>query len=70
MGRIKTGLVKKTAMQLIKAYGDEFTTDFNKNKEIIDKNIKLSKKLRNTIAGYIVRIKKKEKISNAKLNLK
>ncbi|MEM4648093.1 MAG: 30S ribosomal protein S17e [Candidatus Pacearchaeota archaeon] len=70
MGRIKTGLVKKTAMQLIKVYGDEFTTDFNKNKEIIDKNIKLSKKLRNTIAGYIVRIKKKEKISNAKLNLK
>lgn len=70
MGKIKTALVKKTAMQLIKSYGDELSTDFNKNKEIIDKYIKVSKKLRNVMAGYIVRIKKREKSINAKLNLK
>lgn len=61
MGKIKTALVKKTAIQLVNLYGDEFSTDFNKNKEVINKHIKLSKKLRNVIAGYIVRLKKKEK---------
>jgi len=61
MGRIKTALVKRTARQLLEAYGDEFSEDFDKNKTIVSKYINVSKKLRNVIAGYIVRLKKQEK---------
>ena len=61
MGRIKTTFVKKKTKELLALHGEHFTTDFNENKKITDKNTKLvSKKLRNIVAGYMTRLKKKE----------
>jgi ribosomal protein S17E len=59
MGRIKTSLVKRNTLKLIEIEPD-LTIDFNENKEIIGKYIKVSKKIRNAIAGYIARIKKQQ----------
>lgn len=70
MGRIKTALVKRTARALYERYRDEFKEDFDSNKAIVSKYIDVSKKMRNIITGFIVRLKKqdmKEK-SNTKLN--
>jgi ribosomal protein S17E len=53
MGKIKSKLVKRTAEELVKQ-GVNFTTDFQKNKEILGNTLP-SKKVRNQIAGYLVR---------------
>lgn len=59
MGRIKTQLTKRITTQLLRGHGEEFSEDFEHNKKIIPKYVELpSKKIRNTIAGYISRIKK------------
>jgi len=58
MGKIKTKLIKKTSKNLMKE-GIEFTKDFEKNKKILG-NTMPSKKIRNQIAGYLVRLKKIE----------
>tara|TARA_Y100000310_G_scaffold124700_1_gene123427 strand:- start:49821 stop:50009 length:189 start_codon:yes stop_codon:yes gene_type:complete len=61
MGRIKTTFVKRKTKELHKKYGDKFTTDFTGNKKATGEHTKLhSKKLRNIIAGYMTRLKKKE----------
>ncbi len=61
MGRIKTTFVKRKTKELLAMHGENFTTDFTENKKITDKNTKLvSKKLRNIVAGYMTRLKKKE----------
>ena len=58
MGNIKTSFIKRVGQQLFNEHKDEFTNDFSKNKEIVDKFIDIkSKKLRNIIAGYITRLK-------------
>lgn len=58
MGRIKGKLVKRTS-NLLLAEENVFTNKFDKNKRII-KNSMPSKKIRNQIAGYIARVKKKK----------
>jgi len=60
MGRIKTIPIKTLGDRVIEEYSDKFTTDFEKNKKILDslKNIK-SKKIRNILAGYITKEMKK-----------
>ncbi len=58
MGKIKSKLIKRTAKALIEK-GIEFSSDFEKNKKILG-NTMPSKKLRNQIAGYLVRLKKSE----------
>jgi len=65
MGRIKTTLVKRTAEEILEKNPDIFTTDFDKAKKKIAEVADIqSKKLRNTIAGYIVRlVKQKNKAS-------
>lgn len=61
MGRIKTTLIKRKTRELYNQYGDKFTTDFEQNKRITQQHTKiLSKKLRNIIAGYMVRLKRRE----------
>ncbi len=60
MGRIKSTLVKRTAKELMKRH--EFTGDFGKDKKILGKTMP-SKKVRNKIAGYIVRLHKMRKNS-------
>ena len=59
MGRIKTMLVKRTTVDLMDKHGEEFTTNFDDNKRILESKAKLnSKKMRNVIAGYATRLKK------------
>ena len=61
MGRIKTTLIKRRTKELYKLYGDKFTTDFTQNKALTTQHVDVpSKKLRNIIAGYITRLKRKE----------
>ena len=59
MGKIKSKVVKRTAEELVRQ-GVNFTTDFQKNKEIIG-NTMPSKKIRNQVAGYLVRKTRVEK---------
>jgi len=55
LGNIKNTFVKHLAEGLIEKYPDKFTKDFEKNKEELDKLIRLeSKKVRNKVAGYLV----------------
>ena len=64
MGRIKTTLIKRVTHELMKLHGKEFTDNFEKNKEIVNKLVNVpSKKLRNIIAGYATRLVKKSKES-------
>jgi len=59
MGRIKTDMVKRTASKIVKAYPNKFGKDFQRNKEALNEVAEVrSKKLRNVIAGYTVRLKK------------
>jgi small subunit ribosomal protein S17e len=61
MGRVKTRMAKIIGEKLYREHKDEFTTDFEKNKEIVKKYVDIpSKKLRNVVAGYITRLKKRE----------
>jgi len=61
MGRIKTQLIKRTTLKLVKAHRDEFKKDFNENKQIAEKYADIpSKKLRNIIAGYVTRLVKEK----------
>jgi small subunit ribosomal protein S17e len=60
MGRIKTSLVKSIAKELYEKYESEFSPDFSKNKEVVKKLVDIkSKKLLNTIVGYITSLKRK-----------
>ena len=60
MGRIKTMLVKRVTNELVETYPSRFTTDFTKNKAIVEELSNVpSKKIRNVIAGYVTRITKK-----------
>ena len=60
MGRIKTGQVKRATNQLVKAHATAFSKDFKENKELVSKYMDAkSKKIRNTIAGYVTRLTKK-----------
>lgn len=61
MGRIKSKVVKRTSKSLLKEENSGFTDKFDQNKEFLrDLELTPSKKVRNQIAGYIARIKKKE----------
>lgn len=60
MGRIKTQLIKRTTEDIVNKDSEAFTTDFNSNKKILDSKLNISsKKMRNVIAGYVTRLKKK-----------
>ena len=61
MGRIKTLLVKRLAKKLIKVHGQEFTPDFSKNKELVERYTNVSStKIRNIISGYTARLVKQK----------
>ena len=66
MGKIKTRLIKRTAETLMKEKDLEFSEDFEKNKKILGEEMP-SKKVRNQIAGYVARVKKKEKEKKEKI---
>jgi small subunit ribosomal protein S17e len=61
MGRIKTTLIKRTTKDLMEKHSDELNTDFNDNKKVVGQHIDTqSNKLRNMIAGYATRLKRRE----------
>ena len=61
MGRIKTTLIKRNTLKMFSLYKDKFTTDFIKNKLVVNELAEVqSKKLRNVIAGYVTRLKKQQ----------
>ena len=57
MGRIKSKLVKRTTRAIIEKES-RLTPDFEKNKKALA-GVTPSKRIRNQIAGYISRIKKR-----------
>ena len=65
MGKIKTGLIKRTAHRLMNEDID-FSEDFEKNKKLLGQEMP-SKKVRNQIAGYIARLKRFEKEKEKKI---
>jgi small subunit ribosomal protein S17e len=58
MGRIKSKLVKRIAKNIVKENPDLAEKDFDKNKIILS-NLVSNKKTRNSIAGYITRLRKR-----------
>ena len=61
MGKVRTVLIKNISKELISKYPDVFTTEFETNKELLDKYLEIdSKHLRNRISGYIVNLLKIE----------
>lgn len=57
MGKIKSKQIKRSARELMKR-GIEFTYDFEKNKKLLGNGMP-SKKIRNQVAGFLSKIKKK-----------
>ncbi|MCD6575589.1 MAG: 30S ribosomal protein S17e [Nanoarchaeota archaeon] len=62
MGRIRTTFIKSKSEELLRQYPDKFTSDFQKNKKMLDELVDIpSKQLRNKIAGAIVHLVKQSK---------
>lgn len=60
MGRIKTLPIKRVTAEIFEKYKDKFTSDYEKNKELLKSIAELkSKKIRNVITGYLTRLEKK-----------
>jgi len=58
MGRVKGTLIKRVSKELLVKYPDKFTTDFEKNKKIVNQILTTYKRFRNSITGYVTRIVK------------
>lgn len=60
MGNIRPTYIKRLAFELLRIHPDEFTEDFVHNKTKVQKltDVK-SQTLRNKIAGYVTRLKRK-----------
>lgn len=59
MGKVRTEQVKRIARELIDKYPNKISTDFEKNKYIVNEYTNISStKLRNRIAGYTARLAK------------
>ncbi len=62
MGRVKSTFVKTSSKKIYGSGKEEFTDNFEKNKEIVNKYATIpSKKMKNSVVGYITRLVKKEK---------
>ena len=62
MGRIKSKLIKRTTHKILERNPDTFKNDFAHNKQSLSGIAEIrSKKLRNTIAGYLTKLIKKQK---------
>ena len=60
MGSIRPGYIKNAARILLRDYPDEFTTDFETNKRLVEQFTDVSSKtVRNRIAGYLVTLIKR-----------
>ena len=62
MGRIRTKMVKNLSKKLVENNLDKFTTDFEKNKAVLNEmHLFEDKPVRNKVAGYIVDVVRKGK---------
>ena len=59
MGRVKATLIKRTAKKLLNEKPEAFSEDFDYNKRKIKKLVP-AKRMRNSVAGYIARLKRKK----------
>ncbi len=63
MGKKRAISVRRISEKLIEKYPDMFTDNFEENKRLVSELIDVPPKtLRNEVAGYVVRIKKKKLI--------
>ncbi|MBN2881156.1 30S ribosomal protein S17e [Candidatus Woesearchaeota archaeon] len=61
MGRIKTILTKRVSNKIFKTHAEDLKEDFDQNKPVVSSVASIkSKKLRNTIVGYVTRLKKSQ----------
>lgn len=60
MGKIKSKQIKRTAKTFLENK-IEFSENFEKNKKVLG-NTMPSKKIRNQVAGYLVRLKQQERV--------
>jgi small subunit ribosomal protein S17e len=61
MGNIRPTYIKRVAIDLIKKHDDKFTNDFQHNKQMVAELTDVeSVTMRNRIAGYITRHKRKK----------
>lgn len=61
MGKVRTEMVKRIAIELVDRYERSLTTDFEQNKQFLKEiELDVSKKLRNKIAGYVTVVMKIE----------
>lgn len=61
MGRVKSQGIKRTTRKLLEKYPELFDNSFEKNKKVMAKILpETDKRTRNSISGYIARIKKQE----------
>ncbi len=59
MGNIRPKFIKRTAIEMLKRYPDNFNDDFDHNKLVVSKVADVySTKLRNRVAGYITRYRR------------
>lgn len=59
MGRIKTKLTRRLTFEIIKQSRDRLTVQFDENKKVVSELIGgASKKVRNSVAGYVTRLMK------------
>lgn len=59
MGRIKTQMIKRLAFKMVAKHNAELKDNFNDNKKIVqDFMTASSKKVRNSVAGYVTRLMK------------
>jgi len=57
LGNVRSEKVKRIARELFRRNPNTFTADFEENKKLIEPLVSIpSKKLRNTIAGYVTRL--------------
>ncbi len=65
MGRIKTKDIKTIGRELVEKFPDKFNINFDYNKRVLD-DLKIfnSKRMRNKVAGFIVRLMRQEEREN------
>jgi small subunit ribosomal protein S17e len=57
-------LIKNTAFDLVQEHGDKFTTDFKHNRDVVKEIVDIEGTvMRNRIAGYITRLKRRDNSS-------
>jgi len=61
VGKVRTEMVKRLAIELIGKYPKSFNIEFDHNKKFLTElNIGVSKKMRNKVAGYATRVVKSD----------